>query len=379
MDQINKSKEFHKKHQGKIGIELKDKMDTPEDLSLFYTPGMAYICQEIVKDKNTANLYTAKGRSIAMVCDGTAVLGFGDIGPEAAIPVLEGKSAVYKRFANLDAIPLCIDKIGIEKTVEFCLALQPSYSGIHLEDIKSPECFYILKELQKKASVPVFHDDQHGTAVVVLAGLLNALKVTGRSIEETSIIINGAGAAGLATLEVLKEAGFKKLRILDSKGLICKERDDLNDFKKHALLYVEDSIFMNLEDAIKDTDVFIGLSVAKLVTKEFVRSMKKDPIIFALANPEPEIWPEEAIEAGAAVVATGRADYPNQVNNVVAFPGIFKGAIENKIKQFTNNMYVNAAKNLAAFVKNPSKDNIIPSIFEKGVVEAVSSAILEDC
>lgn len=379
MDQINKSKEFHKKHQGKIGIELKEKMETPDDLSLFYTPGMAYICQEIVKDKESAKIYTAKGRSIAMVCDGTAVLGFGDIGPEAAIPVLEGKSAVYKKFANLDAIPLCINKVGIEKTVDFCLALEASYSGIHLEDIKSPECFYILKKLQEKASVPVFHDDQHGTAVVVLAGLLNALKVTGREIEDTSIVINGAGAAGLATLEVLKEAGFKKLRILDSKGLICKEREDLNDFKKIALDYVEDSKFMKLEDAIKDTDVFIGLSVAKQVSKEYVRSMKKDPIIFALANPEPEIWPEEAIEAGAAVVATGRADYPNQVNNVVAFPGIFKGAIENKIKQFTNKMYVNAAKNLADFVKNPTRDHIIPSIFEDGVTNAVSSAILEDC
>jgi len=379
MDQINKSKEFHKKHQGKIGIELKEKMETPDDLSLFYTPGMAYICQEIVKDKESAKIYTAKGRSIAMVCDGTAVLGFGDIGPEAAIPVLEGKSAVYKKFANLDAIPLCINKVGIEKTVDFCLALEASYSGIHLEDIKSPECFYILKKLQEKASVPVFHDDQHGTAVVVLAGLLNALKVTGREIEDTSIVINGAGAAGLATLEVLKEAGFKKLRILDSKGLICKEREDLNDFKKIALQYVEDSKFMKLEDAIKGTDVFIGLSVAKQVSKEYVRSMKKDPIIFALANPEPEIWPEEAIEAGAAVVATGRADYPNQVNNVVAFPGIFKGAIENKIKQFTNKMYVNAAKNLADFVKNPTRDQIIPSIFEEGVTKAVSSAILEDC
>jgi len=215
--------------------------------------------------------------------------------------------------------------------------------------------------------------------VVVLAGLLNALKVTGREIEDTSIVINGAGAAGLATLEVLKEAGFKKLRILDSKGLICKEREDLNDFKKIALQYVEDSKFMKLEDAIKGTDVFIGLSVAKQVSKEYVRSMKKDPIIFALANPEPEIWPEEAIEAGAAVVATGRADYPNQVNNVVAFPGIFKGAIENKIKQFTNKMYVNAAKNLADFVKNPTRDQIIPSIFEEGVTKAVSSAILEDC
>lgn len=379
MDQINKSKEFHKKHQGKIGIELKAKMETAEDLSLFYTPGMAYICKEIVNDKESAKIYTAKGRSIAMVCDGTAVLGFGDIGPEAAIPVLEGKSAVYKKFANLDAVPLCINKIGIEKTVDLCLALEASYSGIHLEDIKSPECFYILKKLQEKASVPVFHDDQHGTAVVVLAGLLNALKVTDRNIKDTSIVINGAGAAGLATLEVLKEAGFKKLRILDSKGLICNERNDLNDFKKMALNYVEESKFMKLEEAIKDTDVFIGLSVAKVVSKDYVRSMSKDPIIFALANPEPEIWPEDALEAGAAVVATGRADYPNQVNNVVAFPGIFKGAIENKIKQFTNKMYVNAAKNLAEFVKNPSSDHIIPSIFDKGVVEAVSSAILEDC
>ncbi len=344
MDIAERSLEFHEKYQGKIKLELTSPLKSPEDLGLFYTPGMAYVAKEIEKDPSKALTHTRKGRSIAMVCDGTAVLGFGKVGPLAAIPVLEGKSAVYKKFANLDAVPLCIDAKSVDEIVNFCLALAPSFAGIHLEDIKSPECFYVLKELEQRLPIPVFHDDQHGTAVVVLAGLLNALKVVNKPISEVKLVMNGAGAAGLATLQILKAAGFANLYVLDSKGLINKNRTDLNDFKQEALQYVCSDIDGGLPEAIQGADIFLGLSVADVLRAEDVKNMAKDPIIFALANPNPEIKPELAIEAGAAVVATGRADYPNQVNNVVAFPGIFKGALDNKIVKFTQAMYVQAAQ-----------------------------------
>ena len=285
MDIQKESLDFHLKNKGKIRLELCSELDTAKDLGMFYTPGMAYVSKAISENKNLAMETTRKGRSIAMVCDGTAVLGFGNIGPEAALPVLEGKAAVYKKFTDLDAVPLCIKSQSVQEIVNFCLALEPSFAGIHLEDIKSPECFFVLRELEEKLQIPVFHDDQHGTAVVVLAGLINALKVVGKSKNEVKIVMNGAGAAGIATLEILHSAGFQNLYMLDSKGVIHKGRSDLNPIKQEALKYINSDIQGGLQDAIIDADIFLGLSVAKVLEKSDVQKMAKDPIIFALANP----------------------------------------------------------------------------------------------
>lgn len=375
----NRSLEFHKKNLGKVSIESVVDFETQEDLGLVYTPGMAYASQEIAEDKTKVNEYTMKPRSVAVVSDGSAILGLGNIGPEAGLPVMEGKALIFKKFAGLDAFPLCIESKSVDETVRFCEMISPTFGAIHLEDIKAPECFEIENRLKENLNIPVLHDDQHGTAVVVLAGIINALKVTGKDIGNCKILINGAGAAGTAIAKILIKYGAKDLFVLDSKGGICSLRDDLNAFKSDLLEVTNpENRCGTLEENIIGCDVFIGVSKAGLLTTEMVKSMSEDPIIFALANPIPEIGYEEAIEAGAAVVATGRADYPNQVNNVLAFPGLFKGILASGKQNFTMDMFVAAAKGLASMVETPSRDNVIPEAFMPGVAEVVAKAV-ESC
>lgn len=377
-DVKQKSLDYHKKYPGKIQVSGKVPLETPEDLGMVYTPGMAYPCMEIHADKSKAYDYTMKARSVAIVSDGTAVLGFGDIGPEAGLPVMEGKSMVFKRFADIDAFPLCIDTKDPENIVNFCKWIAPTFGGIHLEDIKAPECFYIENKLKEILDIPVFHDDQWGTAIVALAGLINALKVVGKEIGSVKIVINGAGAAGIAIARILVQYGAKNVILLDSQGVIHKGRTDLNDFKVAMLDSTNPhNETGDLESAMRGADVFLGVSKEGLVSLDMVRSMAKDPIVFAMANPVPEIMPPEALAAGAAVVATGRADFPNQVNNVLAFPGVFKGALAVRAKDLTLDMMIGAAKGLAALIKEPRPDYIIPGAFDEGVCDSVARAVSE--
>jgi malate dehydrogenase (oxaloacetate-decarboxylating) len=371
-----KSLDYHSKYGGKIEITGKYPLETPEDLGMIYTPGMAYPCLEIAADKKKAYDYTMKRRSVAIVSDGTAVLGFGDIGPEAGLPVMEGKAMVFKRFADIDAFPLCIGTTDPDEIVRFCQLLEPTFAGIHLEDIKAPECFYIEKKLQETMNIPVFHDDQWGTAIVALAGFINALKVVGKEAQSVKVVISGAGAAGIAVAKILVEYGVKNIILLDSVGAIHAGRDDLNEFKIEMLETTNpNSESGDLATVIKGADVFMGLSKAGLLTAEMIQSMSEKPVIFAMANPIPEIMPPEALAAGAAVVATGRADYPNQINNVLAFPGVFRGLLDERAENLTINMMVKAATGLAGLIKEPRADYIIPGAFDEGVCESVASAM----
>jgi malate dehydrogenase (oxaloacetate-decarboxylating) len=373
-----KSLDYHAKYQGKVQISGKVELNTPEDLGMIYTPGMAYPCMEIAADKSKAYDYTMKARSVAIVSDGTAVLGFGDIGPEAALPVMEGKSMVFKRFADIDAFPLCIGTKDPDEIVRFCQLLEPTFAGIHLEDIKAPECFYIEKKLQETMNIPVFHDDQWGTAIVALAGFINALKVVNKEVAGVKIVISGAGAAGIAVAKILIEYGVKNIILLDSVGAISQDRTDLNEFKIEMLAVTNpNNETGGLAEVIRGADVFIGLSKAGLLTQDMIRSMATSPIVFAMANPVPEIMPPEALEAGAAVVATGRADFPNQINNVLAFPGVFRGLLDQRAENLTINMMVKAATGLAGLIKEPRADYIIPGAFDEGVCESVASAMKE--
>jgi malate dehydrogenase (oxaloacetate-decarboxylating) len=368
--------DFHSKHKGKIQVTGKVPLDTPEDLGMVYTPGMAYPCMEIKEDESKAYDYTMKATSVAVVTDGTAVLGFGDIGPKAAIPVMEGKALVFKKFANIDAYPICLDTKDVDEIVMICKNIAPGFGGIHLEDIAAPACFDIEKRLKEELDIPVFHDDQHGTAIVVLAGILNALKVTGKKMEDVKVIVNGAGAAGIACTKILMNAGAKNVIMLDSRGALCSLRDNLNKYKVEMENTTNPhDTCGSLSEMIVDADIFIGVSVAGALTKEMVKTMAKDPIIFALANPIPEIMPEEALEAGAAVVATGRADYPNQVNNVLAFPGVFKGALDARATDITEEMKVAAAQAIAVMVEKPNPELIIPGAFHPGLTEKVAEEV----
>lgn len=371
-----KSLDYHSKYGGKVELTGKYPLETPEDLGMIYTPGMAYPCLEIAADKKKAYDYTMKRRSVAIVSDGTAVLGFGDIGPEAGLPVMEGKAMVFKRFADIDAFPLCIGTKDPDEIVRFCQLLEPTFAGIHLEDIKAPECFYIEKKLQETMNIPVFHDDQWGTAIVALAGFINALKVVGKEAQSVKVVISGAGAAGIAVAKILVEYGVKNIILLDSVGAIHAGRDDLNEFKVEMLETTNpNSESGDLATVIKGADVFMGLSKAGLLTAEMIQSMAEKPVIFAMANPIPEIMPPEALAAGAAVVATGRADYPNQINNVLAFPGVFRGLLDERAENLTINMMVKAATGLAGLIKEPTADYIIPGAFDDGVCQAVANAM----
>jgi len=377
MDIKKESLELHEKLKGKIEIRSKVKVNDRKDLSLLYTPGVAEACLKIAGNKEDVYKYTMKGNFVAVISDGSAVLGLGNIGAEAGLPVMEGKALLFKEFAGIDAFPICLSSQDVKTNIETIKNIAPVFGGINLEDFKAPECFEIENALQD-LGIPVMHDDQHGTAIVVLGGLINALKVVGKKKENVKIVFSGAGAAATGILKLLIEYGFdaKKVVIVDSKGVIDSCRDDLTLEKKElALLTGAECSICGLKGAIKGADVFIGVSKKGLLTGEMVKLMTKDAIIFAMANPEPEIMPLDALKAGARVVATGRSDFPNQVNNVLAFPGIFRGALDCRAKRITEKMKLAAAEAIAGIVENPNAEMIIPSPFDKKVVPAVAEAV----
>lgn len=368
--------EAHKKAQGKISIESKMPLDTKDDLSIAYTPGVAEPCSEIAEDVNKAYDYTAKGNLVAVVSDGSAVLGLGNIGPEASLPVMEGKAVLFKKFANVDAVPIVLSTQDTEEIITAVKAIAPTFGGINLEDISAPRCFEIEERLKKELPIPVFHDDQHGTAIVTLAGMFNACKLTGRKLKDLKVVINGAGAAGVAIVKLLFEAGVKEVIMCDSRGIIHQGRTDLNDTKKKmSKLTNKSGVTGNLEDAVKNSDVFIGVSAPGVLTKDMIKTMTEDPIIFAMANPIPEIMPHEAKEAGAGIVATGRSDFANQINNVLAFPGLFRGALDARTNNLTSAMFIEVAKAIADSVENLNAEMIIPSPFDPRVPERVAEAV----
>lgn len=375
MDVNEESARMHEKMKGKMAVKSKVHLESKKDLSLAYTPGVAEPCRRIAADPEEIYKYTWKSNNVAVVSDGSAVLGLGNIGGAAGLPVMEGKAIIFKEFADIDAIPIVLESQDIDRTVETVKNIAPTFGGINLEDFKAPQCFEIERRLQD-LGIPVMHDDQHGTAVVVLAGLINALKVTGRKKEDVKIVMNGAGAAGVAITKILFKYGFKTIVMCDSKGAIYKGRDNLNTIKEElAKITNTEKIQGGLTDIIKGADIFIGVSKKGLLSGDMVRSMNPDPIIFAMANPDPEILPDEAKEAGAKIVATGRSDFPNQVNNALAFPGIFRGALDCRAKRINDEMKVAAAEAIASLISNPTPDEIIPDALNKDVVPAVAEAV----
>jgi len=376
MDYNKLAIKLHKEKRGKIEIKNKVHLKSLEDLSVAYTPGVGAVSLEIAKDKKKSWTLTNRANQVAIVCDGTAVLGLGDVGPEAGMPVMEGKSAIFKLFADVDAFPLCIKTKDVEEIVNFCKQIEPSFGGINLEDISAPRCFEILSRLEKELEIPVFHDDQDGTAIVTLAALINACRVTGKVMSELNIVINGAGAAGFAIAKLLLSQGVNDIVMLDSKGVIHTERKDMNEYKKEFAKSInKKKIKGSLSDAMVNADVFIGVSKGNLVNAQMVKLMNKEPIIFAMANPVPEIMPEIAIKAGAAIVGTGRSDFPNQINNALVFPGIFRGILDGRIKQITQEKKLSAAVALAYTLKKPTKNEILPRVTSKKPVLAISRAI----
>lgn len=371
---------LHKKLGGKIRIQGVMPIKSRAELSLVYTPGVAAVSSLLHKNKNLARDYTIKGRMIAVVSDGSAVLGLGNIGPYGALPVMEGKCALFKTFADVDAFPIVLDTQDPDKIIEAVLALAPVFGGINLEDIAAPKCFYIEEELKKRLDIPVMHDDQHGTAVVVLAALINASKVVKKNFnnKNKTIVVSGVGAAGVAVMKLIKQwAPNVRLVAVDSEGVVWKGRKDLNPVKQKLIKerIIAADVGGALADALVGADAFVGVSKPGVLTAPMVKSMAKQSLIFAMANPTPEIMPEVALAAGAAVVGTGRSDFPNQINNSLAFPGIFRGALDNRVRQITDEMKIRAAKNLAALVKHPTADRVVPGPFDKGVAAAVARAI----
>lgn len=370
---------MHKEHQGKIGVYSKVSVRNGKDLSLAYSPGVAEPCMDIYKDESKVYDYTAKGNLVAVVTNGTAVLGLGHIGPKAAMPVMEGKAVLFKTFADVDAFPICLDASDPDKIVEIVKALEPTFGGVNLEDIAAPKCFEIEEKLHQVCNIPVFHDDQHGTAIVTAAGLINALKLADKKIEDIRVVANGAGAAGIAIVKLLLHMGVKDVILCDTKGIIYEGRPaGMNKFKEEmALLTNKEKKQGTLADALVEADVFVGISAAGVVTQEMVRSMHRDPIIFAMANPNPEIMPEEAKAAGALVVGTGRSDYPNQVNNVLAFPGIFRGALDVYAKEINDEMQLAAVHAIAGLISEDelNADYVIPDPFDRRVPAYVAAAV----
>ena len=374
MDYNKESLEMHEKLKGKLEVKSKVPLISKDDLSTAYTPGVAEASRKIHQNPEDVYKYTIKANSVAVISDGSAVLGLGNIGPEAALPVMEGKAILFKEFADIDAFPICLNTQNPKEIIQTIKNIAPVFGGINLEDFKAPECFEIEQSLQD-IGIPVMHDDQHGTAVVVLAGLINSLKLTNKSKEQVKIIINGAGAAGIAITKLLLRYGFKNIVILDSKGTIYKGRDNLNSSKEEiAIITNLDNIKGDLTQALNRADIFIGVSKANLVTEQMIKSMNKDPIIFAMANPIPEIMPNLAKRAGAKIIATGRSDFPNQVNNVLAFPGIFRGALDIRAKRITDEMKLAAAEALAGAIE-PTVDMILPNALDKSVVPRVAGAV----
>lgn len=373
-----KALKLHEELTGKLSTEAKCHVKSREDLALAYTPGVAQPCREIAENPENVYKYTWKANTIAVVSDGSAVLGLGNIGPEAAMPVMEGKAVLFKEFGGVNAVPICLDTQDPDEIVDTVVRIAPGFGGINLEDISAPRCFEIENRLKEKLNIPVFHDDQHGTAIVVLAGIINALKVVQKKKENCRVVINGDGSAGIAISKLLLKYGFKDIIICGLYGILSKNINDLN-WAQREMAEVTNLTGMNgsLADALQEADIFIGVSVPNMVTPEMVKSMNRDAIIFAMANPVPEIMPDAAKSAGARVVGTGRSDFPNQVNNVVAFPGIFKGALEGRAKQITEEMKLAAALAIASLIpdKELNEENILPEAFNPDVADAVCEAV----
>ncbi|MDI3472599.1 MAG: hypothetical protein PWQ20_537 [Thermotogaceae bacterium] len=369
----------HREWQGKIEIKSKVKITTSKDLSIAYTPGVAEPCKEIARNEEKIYEYTMKSNTVAVVTDGSAVLGLGDIGPKAALPVMEGKALLFKEFADINAFPVCLDTKDPEKIIETVKIIAPAFGGINLEDIAAPKCFLIEERLKKELDIPVFHDDQHGTAIVVLAGLINSLKIVGKDPQKIKVVINGAGAAGIAIAKLLLKFGIENITLCDKNGILHEDENWLNFAQKEISKKTNpENLRGDLKKAIKGADVFIGVSAGNVVSTDMIKSMNTDPVVFAMANPIPEIMPDLAKEAGAKIVGTGRSDFPNQINNVLAFPGIFKGALKCR-KQITDKMKIAAAYAIAEIVseKELSTDKILPKPFEAGIADKVAEAVIK--
>ena len=378
MDNKEKALLCHKQWNGKLETIAKSKVNSREDLAIAYTPGVAEPCKVIAEDKSAAYTYTWKANTVAVVSDGSAVLGLGNIGPYAAMPVMEGKCVLFKEFGDVNAVPICLDTQDTEEIIATVKNIAPGFGGINLEDISAPRCFEIEERLKEMLDIPVFHDDQHGTAIVVLAGIINALKVTGKKKEDCRVVVNGAGSAGVAITKLLLTYGFPHITMCDINGIISKNSPNLNWMQQQMTEVTNlEERTGTLADALKGADIFVGVSAPNIVSKEMVASMNKDAILFAMANPVPEIMPDLAKEAGAKVVGTGRSDFPNQVNNVVAFPGIFKGALEGRATQITEEMKLAAANAIAGLVPEEelNENNILPEAFDPRVADTVSKAI----
>ena len=381
MDYNSLSLKMHEEHKGKVEVVSKVAVKNRDDLSTAYTPGVAEPCRKIRDNKADVYKYTCKGNMVAVVSDGTAVLGLGDIGPEAAIPVMEGKSILFKEFGGVDAFPICLDTKDVDEIVETVKRIAPVFGGINLEDISAPRCFEIEKRLKEELDIPVFHDDQHGTAIVVSAGLINALKLVGKPFEEADVVINGAGSAGISICKLLLQLGIGNVVLVDKQGALCPGQDWMNPAQAEmAEITNKDRQTGPLAEIMKGKDVFVGVSAPNIVTAEMVASMAVDPIVFAMANPTPEIMPEEAAKGGVRVMATGRSDYPNQINNVLVFPGIFRGALDAKATGITEEMKMAAAKAIASIVTDAElkEDYIIPGAFDERVAKVVAKAVADE-
>ena len=381
MDYNSLSLKMHEEHKGKVEVVSKVAVKNRDDLSTAYTPGVAEPCRKIRDNKADVYKYTCKGNMVAVVSDGTAVLGLGDIGPEAAIPVMEGKSILFKEFGGVDAFPICLDTKDVDEIVETVKRIAPVFGGINLEDISAPRCFEIEKRLKEELDIPVFHDDQHGTAIVVSAGLINALKLVGKPVGEAEVVINGAGSAGISICKLLLQLGIGNVVLVDKQGALCPGQDWMNPAQAEmAEITNKDRQTGPLAEIMKGKDVFVGVSAPNIVTAEMVASMAVDPIVFAMANPTPEIMPEEAAKGGVRVMATGRSDYPNQINNVLVFPGIFRGALDAKATGITEEMKMAAAKAIASIVTDDElkEDYIIPGAFDERVAKVVAKAVADE-
>ena len=380
MTNAEKALQLHKEWNGKFETTPKMSITTREDLALAYTPGVAEPCKVIAKDKEAAYKYTIKSNTIAVVSDGSAVLGLGNIGAHAAMPVMEGKAVLFKEFGNVNAVPICLDTQDTEEIIKTVVNIAPAFGGINLEDISAPRCFEIETRLKELLDIPVFHDDQHGTAIVVLAGIINGLKVTGKTKEDCQVVVNGAGSAGVAITKLLLTYGFKHVTMCDKSGILSKASEGLNWMQQSMMEVTNlENKTGSLADALRGADIFVGVSAPNIVTADMVKTMNKDAIIFAMANPVPEIMPDVAKAAGAKVVGTGRSDFPNQVNNVIAFPGIFKGALEGRARQITEDMKLAAALAIANLVPDDevSDVNILPEAFDPRVADVVSKAVID--
>ena len=380
-DVYQEALKLHEELKGKLGVNVKTRVETKDDLSLLYTPGVAQPCREIHKNKNNVYKYTWKGNSVAVVSDGTAVLGLGDIGPEAAMPVMEGKAILFKKFGDIDAVPICLDTKDPKEIISIVKALAPTFGGINLEDISAPRCIEIERTLKEELDIPVFHDDQHGTAIVVTAGLINALKVVKKDISDVSVVVSGTGAAGSSIIKMIHNLGVTEIYGFNINGIVLKEDYDQYDFLTQELSLITNTQNkrITMKEALEEADVFIGVSAPGLLTREMVKGMKENPIVFAMANPEPEIKYQDAIEAGARVVGTGRSDYPNQINNLLAFPGLFRGALDVHATKITEEMKLAAAYGLASLVSDEelSETYIIPDALNPKVAKTVAKAVGE--